>query len=58
MSNSKRVTEKGELKVRISFGKSKRGFEFQDKEEFDNYIGSETGDAVVFSQDGEGHSLF
>ena len=58
MSKSKRVTATGELVLRISFGKSKRGFEFEDEEEFEDYVGSVRGDAVTFSQDGEGHSPF
>ena len=39
MSKLKRVTTTGELVRKISFGKSKRGFELQDQEGFEDYVG-------------------
>ena len=45
MAQPKRVNQRKELSIKLSFDRSKSGFEFEDGAEFQNYIGLD-GDAI------------
>ena len=55
MAQPKRVNQRKELCIKLAFGRSKSGFEFEDFAAFQNYIGLD-GDAIDYSQECDTHS--
>ena len=58
MANSKRVSKGKDLSIRLAFGRAKARYEFKDEDEFNSYVDVVDGDAIVFSQNSDGHSPY
>ena len=58
MLQTKRINQGKELMVRFAFGRAKSGFEFEDVDEYEEYMDLETGAAISFSQNDDGQSPY
>ena len=54
MLQTKRINQGKELMVRFAFGWAKSGFEFEDVDEYEEYMDLEAGTAILFSQNDDG----